>query len=381
MDLNNKAVSTSLITLATISVFYVLVVGKAFLVPLAVAVMIWYVINALSRNFVRVVPWVTKPNWLTKTLSILSIGLFIALTVDMIQTNVADVRAAIPDYSENFAKLLDKIEHMVSPAILELIPNPKDLLTKLDFAHIASGLTGTLKAMIEDISLVLIYVPFLLAEQGTFKRKISEIFPEQRKHDSVMSILTHTQEDIEKYLWIKTLTSALTGLVSYFVLRLVGVDFAVFWAFTIFMLNYIPTVGSIIGTLFPALLVLIQFDTFGPFFIVLFGVGAIQVLVGNVLEPKLMGNSLNISPLMVMLSLTLWGSIWGIAGALLSVPITVMLLIIFAHFEPTRYIAILLSGDGSLKFAQHSENKITKNKNDLDKNDLDKNDLDKNETS
>lgn len=373
MDLNNKAVSTSLITLATISVFYVLVVGKAFLVPLAVAVMIWYVINALSRNFVRVVPWVTKPNWLTKTLSILSIGLFIALTVDMIQTNVADVRAAIPDYTENFAKLLDKIEHMVSPAILELIPNPKDLLTKLDFAHIASGLTGTLKAMIEDISLVLIYVPFLLAEQGTFKRKISEIFPEQRKHDSVMSILTHTQEDIEKYLWIKTLTSALTGLVSYFVLRLVGVDFAVFWAFTIFMLNYIPTVGSIIGTLFPALLVLIQFDTFGPFFIVLFGVGAIQVLVGNVLEPKLMGNSLNISPLMVMLSLTLWGSIWGIAGALLSVPITVMLLIIFAHFEPTRYIAILLSGDGSLKFAQHSENKITKNKNDLDKNDLDKN--------
>ena len=373
MDLNNKAISTSLITLATISVFYVLVVGKAFLVPLAVAVMIWYVINALSRNFVRVVPWVTKPNWLTKTLSILSIGLFIALTVDMIQTNVADVRAAIPDYSENFAKLLDKIEHMVSPAILELIPNPKDLLTKLDFAHIASGLTGTLKAMIEDISLVLIYVPFLLAEQGTFKRKISEIFPEQRKHDSVMSILTHTQEDIEKYLWIKTLTSALTGLVSYFVLRLVGVDFAVFWAFTIFMLNYIPTVGSIIGTLFPALLVLIQFDTFGPFFIVLFGVGAIQVLVGNVLEPKLMGNSLNISPLMVMLSLTLWGSIWGIAGALLSVPITVMLLIIFAHFEPTRYIAILLSGDGSLKFAQHSENKITKNKNDLDKNDLDKN--------
>ena len=107
------------------------------------------------------------------------------------------------------------------------------------------------------------------------------------------------------------------------------------------------------------MLALIQFPTFGPFFIVLFGVGAIQVVVGNVLEPKLMGNSLNVSPLIVMLSLTLWGSIWGIAGALLSVPITVMLLIIFAHFESTKYIAVLLSGDGSVKFAQHEGNSDT----------------------
>jgi len=106
------------------------------------------------------------------------------------------------------------------------------------------------------------------------------------------------------------------------------------------------------------MLALIQFDTFGPFFIVLAAVGSVQLLVGNLLEPKLMGNTLNVSPFVVMMSLTLWGSIWGIAGAFLSVPITVMLLIIFAHFEKTRYIAILLSADGSLKFAQDTQNKL-----------------------
>ena len=133
---------------------------------------------------------------------------------------------------------------------------------------------------------------------------------------------------------------------------MVGVDFAAFWAFTIFLLNFIPTIGSIIATLFPALLALIQFDTFAQFFIVLVGVGSIQVIVGNFLEPKLMGNTLNVSPFIVMMSLTLWGSIWGIAGMFLSVPITVILLIVFAHFEKTRYLAILLSGNGNLKFAE-----------------------------
>ena len=77
-------------------------------------------------------------------------------------------------------------------------------------------------------------------------------------------------------------------------------------------------------------------------------------MVGNFLEPKLMGNTLNVSPFVVMMSLTLWGSIWGIAGMFLSVPITVVMLIVFAHFKNTRYIAILLSGDGDLKFAEDS---------------------------
>ena len=346
MSSHNTAVSASLVILATIATFYVLVVGKAFLVPLAVAIMIWYVINALSRTYAKLLPKVEKSNWVTTTASLISIALFIFFSVDMVRGNINDVTAAAPAYKANFDVLANKILVRFN---LESLPNIKQIISGFEVAPMISTLAATFTNMISDIFLVLIYVLFLMLEQGTFKRKIAQMFPDQIQQGSILSILSHAQEDIQTYLWIKTITSSITGVISYFVLLMVGVDFAGFWAFTIFLLNFIPTVGSIIATFFPALLALIQFDTFAEFFIVLIGVGAVQVIVGNFLEPKLMGSTLNVSLLIVMLSLTLWGSIWGVAGMFLSVPITVIMLIIFAHFEKTRYLAVLLSGDGDLK--------------------------------
>jgi len=145
-----------------------------------------------------------------------------------------------------------------------------------------------------------------------------------------------------------------TGLVGYVVLALVGVDFASFWGFTIFLLNYIPIIGSVVATLFPALLTLIQFDTFTPFLIVGIGLTSAQFIVGNVIEPKLMGSSLNLSPLVVLLSLALWGSLWGIPGMFLCIPIMVILLIVLSHFDATRPLAVMLSERGELTEARRS---------------------------
>jgi len=349
MNNSNRAISISLVTLATIAVFYVLVVGQEFLVPLAVSVMVWYVINALSRSFTKVLPGIEKPNWFTTLVSLISIGLFLSFAIDLLQTNIAGVAKAAPAYKANFEVLISKaVERFPG---LEVI-NFSQLSQGIEIGPAILNLVGVFQSMLGSVFLVPIYVLFLMLEQGTFKNKIKAIFPDQARYDSVTSILEHAQDDIQTYLWIKTLTSLITGVISYFVLLAVGVDFAAFWAFTIFLLNFIPTIGSIIATLFPALLALIQFDTFTQFFIVLLGVGLIQVVVGNFLEPKLMGNTLNVSPFIVMLSLTLWGSIWGIAGMFLSVPITVIMLIVFAHFNKTRYLAILLSGNGNLKFAE-----------------------------
>lgn len=344
---NNKTVSISLVILAVIGIFYVMVVGKEFLVPLAVAVMLWYIINALSRAYARIIPKVNKPNKLTTLASLLSIGLFAYLVVTMVQGNIADVSAAAPSYKANLQKLSQTVINRFG---LEQIPNVNQMLDSVEIAPIISNLAGAFTDMIGNIFLVLIYVLFLMLEQGTFKNKISALFPEKKQRESVLDILSQTQDDIQTYIWIKTLTSSATGIISYFVLLMVGVDFAGFWAFTIFLLNFIPTIGSIIATLFPALLALIQFETFHQCVIVLIAVGSVQIIVGNFVEPKMMGNTLNLSPFVVMLSLTLWGSIWGVAGMFLSVPITVIMLIVFAHFEKTRSIAILLSGDGNLKF-------------------------------
>lgn len=351
MNKHSTSTSVSLIVLATIGVFYVLVVGKAFLVPLAVAIMVWYIINALSRSFVRFIPNISEPNIWTMLLSVISIGLFGYFAVDMVRENIANVSAAAPSYKTNFDVLSTKIVNRFG---LESIPNINEMLSSVEIAPLIKTLAGSFTNMISNVFLVLFYVLFMLLEQSTFPKKIRSLFENQQRKESVLSILSHAQHDIQTYIWIKTLTSFSTGFISYIVLKLVGVDFAGFWGFTIFLLNFIPTIGSIIATLFPALLALIQFETFLQFFIVLSAVGAIQLVVGNFIEPKLMGNTLNLSPFVVMLSLTLWGSIWGIAGMFLSVPITVMLMIIFAHFKKTRFIATLLSSNGDLKFADVS---------------------------
>jgi AI-2 transport protein TqsA len=145
------------------------------------------------------------------------------------------------------------------------------------------------------------------------------------------------------------LASAATGAISYAILLVVGVDFAAFWGFVIFLLNYIPTIGSMLGILLPTLLAVVQFATIGPVLAVIIGGGATQFLIGNIIEPRLMGTSLNISPLVVLISLAVWGSIWGLAGMFLSVPLTMIAMIVFSYFRPTRPIAIMLSGNGEIE--------------------------------
>ena len=119
--------------------------------------------------------------------------------------------------------------------------------------------------------------------------------------------------------------------------------------FLIFLLNYIPTIGSLVATVFPSIFCLLQFGEITSFLIVLFAVGGIQVIVGNIIEPKLFGRSLNLSPLVTILSLAVWGKIWGVTGMVLSVPITVIMIIIFSQFEKTKAIAMVLSENGDIE--------------------------------
>jgi AI-2 transport protein TqsA len=161
-------------------------------------------------------------------------------------------------------------------------------------------------------------------------------------------ILQSISVGLQHYVGIKTAVSLLTGTLSYVVMKLVGLDFAETWGVLAFALNFIPTLGSMVAVVIPAVVALVQFETLTPFLIIVLGCGAVQLVVGNIIEPTLTGKTLNLSPLMVILSLTFWTTMWGIPGALLSVPITVCVLIIFSNLSATKPWAILMSGDGKL---------------------------------
>jgi len=145
------------------------------------------------------------------------------------------------------------------------------------------------------------------------------------------------------------LLSLVTAIASWVIMKWVGLDFAEFWALLIFFLNYIPNIGSFVATAFPAILALIQFQSWLPFVIITSGIVSIQFIIGNIVEPRFLSKSLNLSPLVILFALSLWGAIWGVLGMFLSVPITVMMMIVFAHFDSTRAVAILLSKDGYVK--------------------------------
>jgi predicted PurR-regulated permease PerM len=285
-------------------------------------------------------------NWLTLFLALVTIIVGAGALVDMVQANIAQVADAVPGYKVNLERMLDKLMLWTG---LKQLPSVGQLADQIKFGPAISHLVSALTGVLGNTGLILIYVGFLLVEQKTFSRKLDYLITDPQNRASTEALLSRIQSDIQTYISIKTLMSLVTGLLSYGILILVGVDFAGFWAFTIFLLNYIPTIGSIIATVFPALLALVQFDNAYPFLVVALGLTGVQMLIGNIVEPKLMGSSLNLSPLVVLLSLVLWGSVWGITGMFLSVPITVIMMIVLASFNGTRPIAILLSKDGRVK--------------------------------
>lgn len=326
-------------------IIVLLIVGKTFLVPLFLAVVIWYLINAINE-LVQGIPAIGRflPDWLSKTIATAMILGVLYLIGILVSDNIRQMVAAAPAYQSNLWLQLEDIFQRFGMDV----PDLDALIAELDIANILQQLLGNVGAFVKGFVLVVIYVIFLLLEEKFFARKLDELRLTTTRRAKVIKIINHINEAARTYIVVKTFTSVVTGVLSYAVLYWVGVDFALFWGFLIFLLNYIPTFGSIIATAFPSLLALVQFDSLTPFLIVLIVVISIQLLMGSFLEPRWMGDQLNISPLVVLLSLTLWGIIWGPVGMLLCVPITIILIIIFSQFPATRPIAVLLSKDGNV---------------------------------
>jgi predicted PurR-regulated permease PerM len=323
-----------------------LATGRDVLIPLALAVLIWQLVNAIAGHYQGLrIGGQPPPHGLRLGLGVATIGLALFVVVRLIVSNVGAVSAAAPVYEANLLALLPRLADMVG------LPPPQslgDLVGEIELDVWVRSISATLAAFAGSIGLVALYVAFLLLEQGTFGRKIDALFPDPARAASARAMLARIERRIERYLWIKTLMSAATAALSWCVLAAVGCGNAGFWALFIFVLNYIPFLGSLLGVLFPTLLMLVQFGSFGPALTVAAGLATIQFSLGNVIEPRLMGRSLNLSPVAIMVSLAVWGGLWGLAGMFLCVPIMVSVMIVCAQFPSTRPLAILLSADGDI---------------------------------
>lgn len=330
---------------------YLLVAGQDIFLPLVLAILISYLIIALSHAIQRI-PFGSRraPGWLALTAAILVFVLLIALLVQMIAGNIRAVVDAAPEYQARLQELLAQINAFIARSVGQDRPLTfTTLLEEVDLRAVVGRFAGAFQSIAGNTFQIFAYVAFLLLENRFFDRKMRALFPDPAREASVRATLSQIGDRIETYVLIKTFISFLTGFASYVVLSVAGVDFAPFWALLIFVLNFIPYIGSPLGMLFPTVLALLQFGSPLTAAVVLGSLIAVQSSIENLLEPRLMGSSLNLSPVVMMLSLSIWGALWGITGMILAVPITVMLMIVLAQFPATRPVAIAMSETGALR--------------------------------
>ena len=329
--------------------FYLLYIGKDLLLPLVIAIALWYLIFTLGNAFSHVsIGQFQFPKPVCLIASFFTFVGLAWLVINFLSSTVDDVLEIAPVYQENLNARLESLA-FVDIGEFEGQSFGQLLSSWIDIPAYARSIASSLTSILASGGLILIYLGFLFLEQGQFNKKITALVSDEEREQDINKLLHRIRDDIQKYVIIKVFTSSLTGILSYVFLRFMEVDFAGVWGLIIFLLNFIPTVGSIVATIFPALIAFAQSDGYSLFLIVLSGVGLIQICIGNILEPRLTGSSFNLSPIVILLNLALWGYIWDIPGMFLCVPFLIIITIILSHFPQTRPIAVMLSSDGKLR--------------------------------
>lgn len=327
-------------------VVVIMVFAAQQLAPIALAVLIWFLINAIA-NGLRHAP-------ILKHVLPMSLALFIASAITLgamflagrlVVANLAELSEGFVGFDQKAAEAIHTVEQTIGVSLdLNIQSILQDLRVQQYLGEIVSAFTSTASYIV----LVLMFVLFLLMDQPYYDAKIRALFPNQERYGQVREVLAQIGRDTRVYIWLMTVVSIVVGGATYAICIYFGVKGAAFWGFLAFALNYIPTIGSILGVIFPTLFSLVQFDTPELIFAFAASLGVVQFVMGNLVLPRLTGERLNLSEFVVILSLTVWGTIWGVSGMFLAVPLMMVLAIVLAQFDSTRAVAILMSKNGKV---------------------------------
>jgi AI-2 transport protein TqsA len=345
-----RLLSAALIFGMVVATFFILSLGKHFFVPLVMAVLAVYLVDILSRS-IRRLPILGRamPNILARILSFAIIFGLCFVLIDIVVHNAHDVASRAPKYQARIQQLQQLPSELFARVGFAEPPEMRDVIRTIDVRALFTEVARVGAGLLEDAVLVLIYGLFIMLELRSLPQKLQALFPDAQRRAGAIKVLRRIDHDIHTYLGVKTAVSFTTALLAYILMRLVGLDLAEFWALLVFVLHFIPTIGVIVATILPTLLAALQFDNLVPFLIIGIGITFIAQIMGNVVEPNIVGESLNLSPLAVIIALIVWGSLWGVVGAFLCVPLTVILGIVLANFQSTRWVSILLSKTGEIR--------------------------------
>jgi predicted PurR-regulated permease PerM len=327
---------------------WLLFIGKAILVPAVLGAVVVYVVVGLADTLARLPAIGPRlPVQVRYLFSVAVIGLAFFALAYLIMANKERALDLAPYYQQSLLAALQQIAVFFG---VEAEPTwatlRQELLAQVNVQRLLTATFASVGSLLVSFVVVLLYATFLLIERRTFNEKLANLSDDPQRVTRVRGVIAAINRRIGSYLALKTLLSLLLGVVSYGVMALFGLEFAALWAVLTAFLNFVPYVGSVLGVALPVLMAVVQFQELGAILTLLVVLSTVQFAIGNFLDPYVMGNSLNLSPFAILMSLAVWAELWGIPGAFLAVPITAILTIVFSEFPATRPLAVLLSRDG-----------------------------------
>lgn len=314
------------------------------LLPFVIALLLAFV-------FKPVVFWLRGhrvPMALSLITVVLLVGVVLGLVSMLIYSSVGSFIENLPAYQERLAVLNTRLEGLVVWGAERVGADPKkfnisNIINWSTVTTVAATSLSTFVSLLSNGFLVLLFLLFLLSGAGELGAKVTHAFAD-RTALRIGHIIDNIDVQVRQYLVTKTIISLMMGVFTAAVLAAFGVDFAVLWGLLAFLLNYIPNVGSLAATVFPVLIAFLQFDSILRPLILLAVLVVGHNVLGNVIEPKMMQFSLNLSPVLILVMLIFWGWLWGIWGMILAIPITSTIKIVCENVDALRPMAVLMSG-------------------------------------
>ena len=324
----------------------ILVAGRNFLVPLVVGILVFVLMSAA-------IEWVTRirigplrpPYWAAATIGLVAFGGIMFAIYGILASETQAMIAAWPAYALRIEALIGSLDEWLGHEIVAGFLSAFEGSNVVSHLRTVAGSAGYAATM---VVVVFLYASFLFVERSYFPKKLERMFPDGDRASRVASVLGLITDNVRRYVLVKSAISAGTSIAVYLVMYAVGLQFAKSIAVLTFFLNFIPSIGSIAATVIPSVLALAQFESWTPFLVVVTGITAIQFVIGQFIDPLLTSRALNLSSLVIVLSLTFWAAVWGLVGMFLAVPLMVVVLVVCSHVPELQAVAVLLSKDGSL---------------------------------
>ena len=313
---------------------------RGILTPLVLAVFMLIVVDAAANSLIRragLSSWAAL--WV-------ALALVLAAFVGAIWL-IVDNAAQMVTESSRFGPRLDQLLKLSAAKFgMSEAPTLGQLVHQVNPAKYIGTLAGGVGSVAESAFLVLIYLGFMLASRSRFSGKLDVLFARGEGRANAHILIGRIKNGIEGYVWVQTVVGLVLASASAILMTMLGMSHIWFWAFLIFLAAYVPIIGGAVGIFFPVLFALIELPELWKPVVLFVGLQTVHMLVGNVITPRLQGERLNIDPIVVVVALVFWGLLWGVPGAFLSTPMTVLIMAVCAQFPGTRGVAVMLSADG-----------------------------------